>query len=104
VSSSAFPGGGEDASVPVIALPGSEAITPEARALGKRAVSPVGSTAEVEHMTVGVTQLPPQKIEGALGFGGDRPAPADTEAVPLPPPLPLQRRVAVPKRLHPRSR
>ena len=104
-SSPAFPrGGGEDASVPTIAHPGSEVVTPEARALGKHAVSPVGSTVEVEQVVAGATQLPPQKIEGALGFGGDRPAPADTEAVPLSPPPPLLRRVAVPKRLHPRSR
>ena len=49
VGSSAFPGGGgEDASVPAIALPGSEAVTPKAWAFGKRAVSSVGSTAEVE--------------------------------------------------------
>ena len=89
--------------MPAIAHPRSKAVTPEERALGKRAVSPVGSTAEVEQMTVGATQLPPQKIEGALGFGGDRPAPVDTKVVPLPPPPPLQRRVAVPKRLHPRS-
>ena len=104
MSSLAFPGGGEVASVPAMALPRSEAVMPEARALGKRVVSPVGSTAEVEQMTVGVTQLPPQKIEGALGFTGGRSASVDTEVVPLPPPPPLQRRVAVPKRLHPRSR
>jgi len=90
--------------VPAIALPRSEAVTPEARALGKRVVSLVGSMAEVEQMSVGVTQLPSQKIEGALGFGRDRPALVDMEAVPLPPPPPLQRRVAVSKRLHPRSR
>ena len=41
-------GGGEDASGPAIARPEAEANTPEARALGKRVVSPVGSTAEVE--------------------------------------------------------
>ena len=105
MSSPVFPGGeGEDTLVPAIAHPGSEADTPEARALGKHAVSPLGSTAEVEQVTVGATQLPPQKIEGALGFGGDRSAPVDTEAVPLPPPPLLQRRVAVPKRLHPCSR
>ena len=52
-------GGGEDSSGPAIACPGAEADTPEARALGKRVVSPVGSTAEVEQMTVGATQLPP---------------------------------------------
>ncbi|XP_066373569.1 uncharacterized protein [Miscanthus floridulus] len=48
VSSPAFPGGGgEDASGPAIARPRAEADTPEARTLGKRAVSPMGSTAEV---------------------------------------------------------
>jgi len=105
VSSLAFPGGGgEGTSGSAIAHPRDEANAPEARALGKRAVSPLGSTAEVEQVTVGATQLPPQKIEGALGFGGDRPASVDTEAVPLPPPPLLQRRVAVLKRLHPRSR
>jgi len=104
-SSPAFPGGGgEDASGPAIVRPGSEAITPEARMLGKRVVSPVGSTAEVEQVTAGTTQLPPQKIEGVPEFNEGRLAPADTEAMPPPPPPPLQRRVAVPKRLHPRSR
>ena len=52
-------GGGEDTSGPVIARPGVEADTPEAWALGKRAVSPVGSTAEVEQVAVGAMQLPP---------------------------------------------
>ena len=96
-------GGGEDASGPAIARPGSEADTPETWALGKRAVSPVGSTAVVEQAAVGATQLPPQRIEGAPESGEGRPAPADTEVVPPAPP-PLQRWVAVPKRLHPRSR
>ncbi|XP_066347522.1 uncharacterized protein [Miscanthus floridulus] len=41
VSSPAFPGGGEDASGPTIARPGAEANMSEARALGKRAISPV---------------------------------------------------------------
>ena len=103
-SSLAFPGrGGEDALGPVIARPGFEVDTPEARALGKRAVSPVGSTAEVEQAVAGATQPSPQRVEGALESGRDRPALADTEAVPLPPPPPLLRRTAVPKRLHPRS-
>ena len=44
-------GGGEDASGPVIARPRAEADTPKARALGKRAVSPVGSMVEVEQAT-----------------------------------------------------
>ena len=51
-------GGGEDSSGPAIACPGAEADTPEARALGKRVVSPVGSTAEVEQVAAGATQLP----------------------------------------------
>ena len=105
MSSLAFPGGGgEGASGSAITHPGSEADAPEVRALGKRAVSPVGSTAEVEQVAAAATQLPQQKIEGALEFGEGRLAPADTEAVPLPPPPPLLRRTAVPKRLHPRSR
>ena len=52
-------GGGEDTSGPAIARPDAEADTPEARALGKRAVSPVVSTVEVEQVAVGATQLPP---------------------------------------------
>jgi len=52
-------GGGEDASGLPIARFGAEADTPEARALAKRAVNPMGSTAEVERATAGVTQLPP---------------------------------------------
>ena len=40
------------------ARPGAEADTPEARALGKRAVSSVGSAAAVEQVAVGATQLP----------------------------------------------
>ena len=64
-SSPAFPGeGGEDASGPAIARPESEADVPKARALGKRAVSPVGSTVEVEQVVVGAMQLPPQRTEG----------------------------------------
>ena len=55
-----FPGGGgEDASGLVIAHPGAKADMPKAWALGKRAVSPMGSTAEVERATTGVTQPPP---------------------------------------------
>ena len=94
-------GGGEGASGLVIACPRAEADMPKARALGKRAISPMGLMMEVEQVAAGATQLPPQKIEGAPEFGEGRLAPADTEAV-LPPPL--QRRVAVSKRLHPRSR
>jgi len=57
-SSPVLLGGGEDATGPVTACPEAEADTPEARALGKRAVSPVGSTAEVEQVAAGATQLP----------------------------------------------
>ena len=52
-------GGGEGASGLAIARPGAEADTPEARALAKRAVSPMGSTAEVEQVTAGAIQPPP---------------------------------------------
>ncbi|XP_066333209.1 uncharacterized protein [Miscanthus floridulus] len=104
-SSPVFPGGGGgDASGPAIARPGAEADTPEARALGKRAVSLVGSTVEVEQAAVGATQLPPQRVEGTPESGEGRPAPTDMGAVPPPPPPPLQRRRdVVPKRLCPRS-
>ena len=61
----------------------------EARALGKRVVSAVGSTAKVEQAAVGVTQLSPQRVEGAPESSEGRPAPVDTEAVPPPPPPPL---------------
>ncbi|XP_066358095.1 uncharacterized protein [Miscanthus floridulus] len=75
-SSPALPGGGGgDASGPVIARPGVEADTPEARALGKRTVSPMGSTAAVEQVAAGATQLPPQRTDGAPGSVEDRPAP-----------------------------
>ena len=103
-SSPALPGGGEDASGPAIAHPRAKANMLEVRALGKRAISPVGSMAEVEQVAVGTTQLPPQRTEGASGFVEDQPTPVDTEAAPLPPPLPSQRRVIVPKRLQPRLR
>ena len=52
-------GGGEGALGPAITRPKAEANTPEARALGKRAISPVGSTTEVEQAAVGATQPPP---------------------------------------------
>ena len=52
-------GGGEGASGLEIARPGAEADTPETWALGKCAVSPLGSTAEVEWATAGATQQPP---------------------------------------------
>ena len=82
-------GGGEDALGPAITRPGAEADAPEARALGKRAVSPVGSTAEVEQVMVGAAQPPPQRVKGAPESGKGRPAPVDTEVVPPPPPPPL---------------
>ena len=97
-------GGGGDALGPVVAHPGAEADTPEARALGKRAVSPVGSTAEVEQVAAGVMQLPRQRTEGVPESGEGRPEPGDMEAVIPPQPPPLYRRVIVPKWLHPRSR
>ncbi|XP_066334278.1 uncharacterized protein [Miscanthus floridulus] len=103
-SGPALPGGGGGATLgPTIARPGAEADTPEARALGKRAVSPMGSTAVGEQAVARATQLPSQRIEGAPGSIEDRPTPADAEAVPLPPPPPSQRRVTVLKRLQPRS-
>ena len=94
-------GGGEGASGSAIAHPGDEADTPEARALGKRAVGPLGSTIVVEQAAVETTQLPPQRVEGVSESDEGRLAPADTGAMSL---LPLQRRVAVPKWLQPHSR
>ena len=60
-SSPTLPGGGGGDSAPgsVIAHPASEADTPELRALGKRAVSPSGSTVVTEQAAAGATQLPP---------------------------------------------
>ena len=104
-SSPAFPGGGGGAaSGSAIARLGAEADTPEARALGKCAVSPLGSTTAVEQVAVGATQLPPQRTEGASGSVEDHSAPMDTKAMPLPPPPPARTRVAVAKRLPPRLR
>jgi len=48
--------------------------------------------------------LSPRRVEEVLGSGRGQLAPVDTEAVLLPPPLPLQRRDAVKKRLGIRSR
>ncbi|XP_066374785.1 uncharacterized protein [Miscanthus floridulus] len=97
--------GGEGEADPgsAIARSRAEADTPRARALGKHAVSPVGSTAMVEQGSVEATQPPPQRTDGAPGPFEDRPVPMDTEATPLPPPPPLLSRVAVAKRLPPRS-
>ena len=59
-SSLALPGGGGGAaSGSVIARLEAEADTPEERALGKRAVSPVGSTAAVVQVAAELTQLLP---------------------------------------------
>ena len=104
-SSPALPGGGGGAaSGSAIARLGAEADTPEERALGKRAVSPVASTAAVVQVAAELTQLLPQSTEGASGSVEDRPAPTDTTVVLQPPPPPLLTRVAVPKRLLPWSR
>ena len=51
--------GGEGASGLVIACPRAKADTPETRASGKRAISPMGSMVEVEWATAGTTQPPP---------------------------------------------
>ena len=91
-------GGGEDGdSGQMSARPAAEADTPETRALGKRAVSPLGSTAEVEQAAAGPA---PPRVERAPESGEGRPASADMGATP---PLPLQRRDAVKKRLSIRS-
>ena len=105
-SSPALLGGGGGGATPgsTVSHLGAEADTPKERALGKRAVSPVGSAAAVEQVAAGATQLPLQRTEGAPGSVEDQPVPMDTEAMPLPPPPPLQTRVTVPKRLQPRSR
>ncbi|XP_066342093.1 uncharacterized protein [Miscanthus floridulus] len=96
-------GGGGAVLGSAIACPGAEADMPKARALGKRAVSPVGSAAAVEQVAAGATQLPLQRTEVAPGSVEDQPAPMNTEAMPLPPPPPCPTRVAVPKQLQPRS-
>ena len=103
-SSPALPGGGGADPGSAIACSGAEADTPEARALGKRAVSPVGSAAVVERVAVETTPPPPQRTDGAPGSFEDRPVPMDTEAMPLPLPPPLRMRVAMAKRLLHRSR
>ena len=95
-SSPAPPGrGGEADPGPAVARSGAEADTPEAQALGKHAVSPVGSAAVVEQVAVEATPPPLQRTEGAPGSAEDRPASMDTEAMPLPPPPPLRMRFAV---------
>ena len=57
-SSPVLPRGGGAVPGSAIARPGAEADTPEARALGKRAVSLVGSTAAVEQVAVVAMQPP----------------------------------------------
>ena len=52
-------GGGGAASGSAIARLGAEADTPEERALGKRVVSPVGSTTAVVQVAAELTQLLP---------------------------------------------
>ena len=95
-SSSALPGGGGETDPgSAVVRSGAEADTLEAWALGKRAVSPVGSVAVVEQVAVEAIPPPPQRTEGAPGFIEDRPAPMDTEATPLLPPPPLRTRFAV---------
>ncbi|XP_066373623.1 uncharacterized protein [Miscanthus floridulus] len=84
-------GGGEDASGLAIAYPRAEADMPETQALGKCAVSPMGSMAEVERATAGATQPPLQRAEEVLESGEGRPIPEDTGAMPPPPPPPLPR-------------
>ncbi|XP_066323306.1 uncharacterized protein [Miscanthus floridulus] len=69
-------GGGEGALGLAIARPRAEANMPETRASGKRTVSPMGSTAEVERATAGATQPPPQRAEGVLESSEGRPAEA----------------------------
>ena len=90
-SSPALPGGGGGDSAPgsAIAHHASEADTPELRALGKRVVSPSGSTIVTEQATVGATQLPPQGVEGAPEPDEGWPAPVDARAMPPPPPRSL---------------
>ncbi|XP_066385530.1 uncharacterized protein [Miscanthus floridulus] len=91
--------GGEADPRSVIARFGAEADTPKARALGKRAISPMGSATVVERVVVETTPPPPERTEGAPGSIEDRPTPMDMEATPLP----LRTRFAVAKRLPPRS-
>ena len=81
--------GGGGVPGPVAARPEAEADTPEARVSEERAVSPMGSTVEVERATVGATPLSPRRVEEVPGSGGGQLAPVDTEAVLLLPPPPL---------------
>ncbi|XP_066324140.1 predicted GPI-anchored protein 58 [Miscanthus floridulus] len=104
-SSPAPPGrGGEVDPGPAVGRSGAEANTPKVRALGKRAVSPVGSAAAAEQVAVEATPPPSQRTEGAPGSAEDRLAPMDTDATPLPPPPPLRMRFVVAKQGPPRSK
>ncbi|XP_066392786.1 uncharacterized protein [Miscanthus floridulus] len=86
----------------MITRPRAKANTPKARALGKCAVSPVGSTAEVEQAAARAMQPPLQRVKGASESSEGWPAPADMGAMPSPLPPPLQRtRDAVRKLLCP---
>jgi len=81
-SSPALPGGGGGAaSGSAIARLRAEDDMPEEWALGKRAVSPVGSMAAVVPVAAELTQLLPQSIEGAPGSVEDRSALMDTAVV-----------------------
>ena len=65
-SSPALPGrGGEADPRSAVVRSGAQANTLEARALGKHAISPVGSAAVVEQVAVEATPPPPQRTEGA---------------------------------------
>ena len=67
-SSSALLGGGGEADPgSAVVRSGAEADTPEARALGKRAVSPVGSVAVVEQVAVEATPPPPAEDRRGAG-------------------------------------
>ncbi|XP_066320616.1 uncharacterized protein [Miscanthus floridulus] len=70
---------------------------PEARALGKRAISLVSLAVAAEPVAVEVTPPAPQRTEGASGSAEDRPVPMDTDATPPPPPPPSRMRFAVAK-------
>ncbi|XP_066333961.1 uncharacterized protein [Miscanthus floridulus] len=99
-------GGGEGASGLAITRPRAEADTPETRSSEKRAISPMGSTVEVERATAGAAQPPSQRAEEALESGEGRPVLAETAGAPLPlppPPPPPRTRDAVRKVLVPRS-
>ena len=70
-SSPAPPGrGGEADPGPAVARSGAEADTPEAWALGKHAVSPVGSAAVVERVAAEATPPPPLRVRFAVAKRG----------------------------------